>query len=561
MRTHPNAAVFARTTRTAPRLRPGFSGFLLLLAATLFLLTACGGRGSHGSTSPISNLSYATNPAIYTVGLAITPNTPSHQGTAIRNYAVTPALPTGLSLDTRTGVISGRPTAARTIGSYTVTAFSPGSSASVQLVLTVNPSVPAITTQPANQVVSVGSTATFSIGVSGTGPFTYQWQKDGSDITGATGAQYTTPAAVQSDNGATFRVVVKNAWGGQATSQEAALEVLPGSLTQVPNLGTSRYGQAAVLLADQRTLILGGRSSTGPLASAELFDPATRSFTTLSAAMSQPRVSMTATLLGDGRVLILGGWNSTGFVATAEIFDPALGTFTQAGNLIHPRALHTATLLNDGSVLIVGGTNGQPLAQAEIFTPASSSSSPTMNAPSARIFHSATLLQDGKVLLAGGWDAGSLASAEIYDPATLSFTLLPTALGERRYLHCATVLSDGSVLFTGGIGSTGTLASAERYAPATGQFTTTGNMLVARQIHAATLLKDGNVLITGGWNGSASLASFERYDLITGQFSPASGPSLGYHSHTATLQGDGKVLVVGGYCNTPLGTSILWNLD
>ena len=40
-----------------------------------------------------------------------------------------------------------------------------------------------ITQQPTNQVVMVGGTATFSVGVSGTGPFTYQWLFNSNNIT------------------------------------------------------------------------------------------------------------------------------------------------------------------------------------------------------------------------------------------------------------------------------------------------------------------------------------------------------------------------------------------
>ncbi len=56
---------------------------------------------------------------------------------------------------------------------------------------------PAIIRDPAiiraNPSVLSGQTATFTVGVSGTAPFTYQWKKNGTAISGATGASYTTP--------------------------------------------------------------------------------------------------------------------------------------------------------------------------------------------------------------------------------------------------------------------------------------------------------------------------------------------------------------------------------
>ena len=83
---------------------------------------------------------------------------------------------------------------------------------------------PTITTQPANRTVTAGQTATFSVVASGTAPLSYQWQKNGANISGATSASYTTPAASTGDNGSTFRAVVGNA-AGTETSSGATLTV------------------------------------------------------------------------------------------------------------------------------------------------------------------------------------------------------------------------------------------------------------------------------------------------------------------------------------------------
>src|SRR5262245_27083109 len=83
---------------------------------------------------------------------------------------------------------------------------------------------PAITTQPGNASVTVGGPATFTVAASGSDPLSYQWQKNGSAISGATGASYTTPAASTADNGTMFSVVVTNT-AGSATSNNAQLTV------------------------------------------------------------------------------------------------------------------------------------------------------------------------------------------------------------------------------------------------------------------------------------------------------------------------------------------------
>lgn len=85
-------------------------------------------------------------------------------------------------------------------------------------------SPPTITSQPANRTVSVGQSAIFSVTAGGTPPFTYQWQRNGVDISGATGASYTRTNAQLADSGARFRVNVSNGVGN-LFSNEATLTV------------------------------------------------------------------------------------------------------------------------------------------------------------------------------------------------------------------------------------------------------------------------------------------------------------------------------------------------
>ncbi len=85
---------------------------------------------------------------------------------------------------------------------------------------------PSITTQPTNQTVNAGQTATFTVTASGVAPLGYQWQKGGADISGATAAQYTTPATTIADSGSLFQVIVSDATGS-TTSNSATLTVNP----------------------------------------------------------------------------------------------------------------------------------------------------------------------------------------------------------------------------------------------------------------------------------------------------------------------------------------------
>jgi hypothetical protein len=123
-----------------------------------------------------------------------------------------------------------------------VVSNSVGNIASAQATLTVNsaPVAPTITTQPANQTITAGQTATFSVVASGTAPLTYQWQKNGSAITGATAASYTTPVTTTADSGELFRVVVSNS-AGNTTSMSATLTVNPGTSNSTVDVLTYHY--------------------------------------------------------------------------------------------------------------------------------------------------------------------------------------------------------------------------------------------------------------------------------------------------------------------------------
>jgi hypothetical protein len=123
-------------------------------------------------------------------------------------------------------------------------------SSSARLSVTASAIAPAITSEPSDASITAGQAATFSVVASGTAPLSYQWQKNGTAITGATAASYATPAATSADSGASFAVVVSNS-AGSATSRSAKLTVTaPGgpvapSITVQPADQSIRAGQTA----------------------------------------------------------------------------------------------------------------------------------------------------------------------------------------------------------------------------------------------------------------------------------------------------------------------------
>jgi hypothetical protein len=101
-----------------------------------------------------------------------------------------------------------------------------GSVTSNNATLTVKPApvAPSITTQPADETVSLGARATFTVAATGTAPLRYQWSKNGVVIAGATRSTYITPPTTLADNGALFAVTVSNR-AGSVVSNNATLTV------------------------------------------------------------------------------------------------------------------------------------------------------------------------------------------------------------------------------------------------------------------------------------------------------------------------------------------------
>ena len=144
------------------------------------------------------------------------------------------------------GTVTFTPTAAQTFnGTLTFTRAS-GSTITASLNGVGGQPVagPSITAQPVSQTVTAGQTATFSVAATGTAPVSYQWQKNGTAISGANSSNYTTPATTSSDNGAKFTVVVSNS-AGSVTSNAATLTVTaPGQLT--PSTTSLTFGNVNV---------------------------------------------------------------------------------------------------------------------------------------------------------------------------------------------------------------------------------------------------------------------------------------------------------------------------
>jgi N-acetylneuraminic acid mutarotase len=281
-----------------------------------------------------------------------------------------------------------------------------------------------------------------------------------------------------------------------------------GTWTNTGSMTTPYPFHSANLLPNGKVLVIGAQGVFFVIAGAELYDPATGVWTN-TATMNTARAGYTATLLPNGKILVVGG--SKGFLATntlssAELYDPASETWTYTGSLNAVREGQTATLLASGKVLVAGGygSNFVTLSSAELYDPSTGIWTNTGSMNTARLFFSATLLPSGTVLVAGGSDGTQFgpaySSAELYDPLSRTWTFTGSMNTARQSQH-ATLLPDGKVLIGGGESRStfGSLIfSQELYDPPTGAWTVTGALNTTRTGYTPTLLPNGQVLVAGG---------------------------------------------------------------
>jgi N-acetylneuraminic acid mutarotase len=363
---------------------------------------------------------------------------------------------------------------------------------------------------------------------------------------------------------------------GRIGNDLQSFQVVSQTFIQDPRDLGERSSHTATPLSDGRVLVAGGATAAlddgslvDPLAAARVYDPTTNIWAAVGP-MSTPRAGHTATLLNDGRVLVTGGISttsedqeSTPALASAEIYDPATRSWSLAGSMAAARTGHTATLLSDGRVLITGGTDGAPtltanpypttLNSAEIYDPATNLFTPTAPMNSARAGHTAVALLDGRVLVAGGNenDITSLNSAEIYDPTAATWTLV-APMSAARAGYAAILLPSGKVLELGGTG--------EVYDPVANSWSTSngppmiGNPTAQHDYVTATLLPSGSVLATGASIISAfeSSTAVEIYDPATNSWGPVLNLAESRAGPTATLLATGNILVAAGV--SPCGT-------
>jgi Kelch motif/Galactose oxidase, central domain len=326
-------------------------------------------------------------------------------------------------------------------------------------------------------------------------------------------------------------------------------------VSQTAKMNAARYDAASALLSNGKFLIAGGGGSSGAfLATIEVYDPASNTFSAATPAMSSARANETATLLPNGLALIAGGAvdNST-WTASTDLYDPMTNTITAGPSMSIAREGATAILLPNGLVLIAGGRDSTgTLNSTDLYDPVKNVITPGPPLIVARYDCAAALLPNGKVLIAGGFagvvQSNPLNSTEIYDPALKQFTAGPL-MSDARGAARATLLPDGLVLIAGGTDAVGVVNTTELYDSGTNAFSAGPAMTAQRKFQAQVLLPNGKVLVAGGYANNAGdsiLSSTEVYDPANKSFT--AGPSMNDQRGlaSAALLQNGEVIIAGG---------------
>ena len=154
------------------------------------------------------------------------------------------------------------------------------------------------------------------------------------------------------------KVLVAGGYGCREASLASAelYDPASGTWTATGSLATARSYHTATLLPNGKVLVAGGWITAPQRSRRARNSTIRRRAPGRSPAASSPHAhDHTATLLPNGKVLVAGGDCTATTLASAELYDPASGTWTATGSLATARSFHTATLLPNGKVLVAGG--------------------------------------------------------------------------------------------------------------------------------------------------------------------------------------------------------------
>jgi hypothetical protein len=128
--------------------------------------------------------------------------------------------------------------------------------------------------------------------------------------------------------------------------------------TATGSMATARYNAAEAVLDNGKVLIAGGADgSSNNLASCELYDPDTGTWSTTGALpqVRQANSTQDGVKLFDGRVFLVAGRNATTYIGSVYSYSQASGVWSTHTAIAHPRYEHVCARLSNDAILVIGG--------------------------------------------------------------------------------------------------------------------------------------------------------------------------------------------------------------
>ena len=436
-------------------------------------------------------------------------------------------------------------------GSYSVVVTnSYGSTNSINALLTVR-APPVITAQPTNATTGLGLSASFSVTVTGDNPLSYQWQRNGTSLAGATTSLLTITNA-QATNAGTYAVVVTNLYG-TATSSNALLAVLDPYISNQP--------QSQLVAAGAPASLSVGAVGTAPLRyvgsenGVALVDggnlSGTGSATLTIGSMQASNVGTYSVTVSNGN----GGWVVSSNAALYAAFAPVIVTQPASQQAVAgSTVLLSVSVVGSGPLSYQWQRAGTNLADGGKISGSGTASLTVSNVQASEMASYGVVVTNtngaavSSNALVSLWPLVGWGN-DVYGQADVPPGLSNAVAAAGGIYHSLVLNADGTVVAWGaGMNNTGA-------SPSYGQAIVPAGLsnvvaVAAGFYHSLALKADGTVVAWGaGTNNTGASPSYGQA-IVPGGLSNVVGIAAGAY-HNLAMKSDGTVVAWGaGVTNT-----------
>jgi alpha-tubulin suppressor-like RCC1 family protein len=445
------------------------------------------------------------------------------------------------------------------IGAYTVVVSNLyGTDISESAFLTLQD--PFIASQPQNQFVSPGATATFMVSAAGTLPLSYQWLKDGQPLTdggqlSGTRSWSLTMSNAQSGNMGNYSVVVSNSQGWVESSIATLSGSFPPTLLSQPGSQTVLAGSAVSFAVGAfgpgvftyqwqhagTNLVEGGKLSGTATASLTVSNAQSSEMGNYSVMVSNVYGGVTSAnaLLGLWPLVV---WSRNDY--NQANIPGALSNVVAIGGGLY----HTLVSKADGTVVAWGagttntGVGGQ---YGQVLVPGGLSN---VVAVAGGYYHSLALRADGSM---SAWGAGTSNTGT---SSSYGQSIIPNGLSNVVAIagggyHSLALKADGTVMAWGAGTSTSNSGTSPNYGQAMVPAGLSNVVAIAGGgYHSLALRADGTVVTWGaGTTNAGSTPNYGQAIVPDGLSNVVAIAGGAYHS--LALKADGTVMAWGAGTN------------